>query len=184
MTLHQEKYWTYEDYCQLPEDGNRYEVIDGRLYVTAAPLTRHQLVSRRIQFRLYELELAGRGYIYNAPCDLLMAGCTPVQPDLLYLRRDQRALIQEKFIEGSPHLIVEILSPSNPSHDRVVKLRKYAANEVPFYWVVDPAGCTLEVLALDGDSYRLVAALTMEDSYEFEGIRLNLAEIFAPLPDA
>ncbi len=181
MTLPQEKYWTYEDYCELPEDGNRYEVIDGRLYVTAAPLTRHQLISRRIQFRLYELELAGRGYVYNAPVDVLMPGCTPVQPDLVYLRRDQFQCIQEKFIEGSPQLIVEILSPGNPSHDRVVKLRKYAANGVPFYWIVDPSGCTLEVLALDGESYRMVAALTQEDSYEFEGTLFNLAEIFAPL---
>ncbi|MEW6280588.1 MAG: Uma2 family endonuclease, partial [Candidatus Eremiobacterota bacterium] len=91
LDLSEDHVWTYEDYCRLPDDGKSYEVIDGKLLVSPAPRSFHQVVSRRIQFVLYQaLELTGKGFVFNAPIHLLMQGCSPVQPDLVYLERAQR----------------------------------------------------------------------------------------------
>ena len=182
MTLSQTRVWTYEDVQQLPDDdGNRYEVIDGVLFVSPSPVQIHQLLSRRLQFFFYQFELAGQGYIYNAPMDLRMEGCSPVQPDLIYLTSAQFEQIQDRFIQGPVHLLVEILSPGSASRDRVKKLRKYASNGVRFYLLVDPEARTLEVLELDGETYRLTHSLEPGDSWEFQGRCLDLTELFAPL---
>jgi Uma2 family endonuclease len=172
--------WTYERYCQLPDDGQRYEVIDGALYVTPAPRLRHQTVSRRLQDKLYDLEKRGEGWVFDAPTDLLMPGCTPVQPDLLYLGPHQREALQENFVQGVPELIVEILSSSSVRRDRVVKLNRYASSGVLHYWLLDPAACTVECFQLDGEHYRLVQALEGQGTFEHRGILFNLEEIFAP----
>jgi Uma2 family endonuclease len=80
VSLDSQHYWTYEDYLRLPEDGKRYEIIDGVLYVSAAPLTKHQLISRRLQFFFYQFELEGAGFVYNAPVDLLMRAAPRFSP--------------------------------------------------------------------------------------------------------
>jgi len=182
LSLDSNHYWTYEDYLRLPEDGKRYEIIDGVLYVSAAPLTKHQLISRRLQFFFYQFELEGAGFVYNAPVDLLMPGCTPVQPDLVVLDRQQRGLIQEKYIEGIPALLVEILS-SKPSQDRVKKMNVYARCGVPFYLIVDPEDPSFEVYHLDGKTYRLEASLAEGEVWEWRGKSLDLTALFAPLPE-
>lgn len=181
IRLDRDREWTYDDYLATPNDGQCYEIIDGVLYVTPAPLTLHQLLSRRLQFFLYQLELKGQGYVYNAPVDLLMPGCTPVQPDLVFLTREQKELIREHAIVGVPHLLVEILSPSTRSLDRVKKLNRYAKCGVPFYALLDPEASTLEVLALQGATYTVEHSLGDEDSWTFMGQTLELAGLFAPL---
>ena len=183
VSLEEDKFWTYQDYLELPDDRNRYEVIHGRLYVSPPPRTFHQTVSRRLQFLFYQLEREQKGYIFDAPVGLMIPGATPVEPDLIYLRADQKDLIEEKFINGPPHLIVEILSPSTASRDRTLKLNLYAGAGVPHYWIVDPDSCTIEVYHLKDDHYQVMAALNKDESYtavEAEGIEVRLAEIFAP----
>ena len=180
LQLDSERVWTYEDYQALPDDGRRYEIIDGVLYMSPSPRTIHQLVSRRLQFFFYQFELEGRGFIYDAPVDLLMPGCTPVQPDLIFLQREQEALVTEKCIQGIPHLVVEILS-SNRSYDRVKKLNKYAKNGIPFYIIVDPEDPAFEVYRLDGQTYRLEHSLTLGDTWQWEEKTLDLTALFAPL---
>lgn len=184
LPIDRERFWTYDDYRQLPDDGQRYEVIHGRLYVTPAPRTFHQTVSRRLQDLLYELERQGKGYVFDAPVEVLMPGATPVQPDLIYLTREQREMIAEKAIEGAPHLVVEILSPSTASRDRTLKLNVYAKAGVPNYWILDPAAHTLEVFELTDSGYRVAAALGGDETFEahsVEGLVVKLPELFAPL---
>jgi Uma2 family endonuclease len=185
MSIRLEKQdWTYEDYCQLPDDGNRYEVIEGRLYVSPSPRTIHQTLSKRIQFLLYQLELAQNGFVFSAPMDVLMPGCSPVQPDLIFLDAGQAADIQEKYLEGVPHLLVEILSPTTEGYDRVTKLNRYARSGVPHYWIVDGANQTFEVLELTRDTYVIRHALTLGDSFEFRGIHFAMDSLFAPIVGA
>jgi Uma2 family endonuclease len=131
LQVDRHKFWTYEDSLSLPSDGQRYEILDGVLYVSPSPSSLHQILSRRLQFFFYQFEQEGLGYIFNAPKDLLMPGCTPVQPDLIYLSRDQRGHIRDKYLQGVPHLVAEILSPSTRSLDRVKKLNRFAQNGVP-----------------------------------------------------
>jgi Uma2 family endonuclease len=180
MLIDRHKVWTYQDSLQLPADGQRYEIIDGVLYVSPSPASRHQLLSMRLQFFFYQFQLTGNGYIFDAPMDLLMPGCTPVQPDLIFLQRNQGSMIKKNTIEGVPHLLAEILSPGTRSLDRVKKLNRYAQNGVPFYLLVDPEIDSFEVLTLNNGRYNL-ESLSNEDSWEFQGQTLDLAQYFAPL---
>lgn len=183
MSLSQEKVWTYEDYCALPDDGNRYEVINGRLYVSPSPNPYHQRLARQL---LRVLETLPTGEVFFAPVDVIFPGATPVIPDLLYLRADQAHLITERGIEGVPELVVEILSPSTRGYDQTVKLNKYAAAGVPHYWIVDRSPPRLMAFELVGNTYRVAAALGPGDRWEpaaFPGTALDMAVLFEGIPD-
>lgn len=185
VTLSLDKTWTYDDYLQLPEDGNRYEVLEGRLHVTPAPSSYHQILSRRLQFLFYQLELEGRGQIFNAPIDLLIPGADPAQPDLVYLTSTQEGLVTRRGIEGVPEMVVEILSPSSATRDRTVKLHLYERNGVRRYALLDPSARTLELFWLDGESYRLEASLGPDDQLTITdyGLTIEMPFLFQGLPE-
>lgn len=176
--------WNYEKYRELPDDGNRYEVLEGQLYVTPAPSSYHQKVSRRIQFLFYELEREGRGEIYNAPVDLLIPGGQPAQPDLVYLTSEQLQFVTKRGIEGVPELVVEILSPSTATRDRVMKLHLYRRAGIKRYLIADLQARTIEVLLLDGEGYRVEASLGPGDQFTMEEYPLTLVldSIFEGIP--
>lgn len=132
--------WDRQRWEQLPADGNRYEVINGVLYMSTAPSPRHQWIVRQLQRTLFrQVDDAGIGITLAGPIGLFMPDCDPVQPDLLILRADQVNLIGPRRIEGVPVVLVEVLSPSNADQDLVVKRASYARAEVPEYWVIRPA---------------------------------------------
>jgi Uma2 family endonuclease len=148
--------WTYQDYLDLPDDGNRYEIIWGDLYMMApAPVTRHQRVLRNLEYAMWSyVQEQNLGEVLFAPCDLVIEpGATPVQPDILFVSKDRLHLITEENIEGVPDLLVEILSPGNPRHDRVTKFNLYEQSGVPEYWIVDPEAHTIEVFGLSQKKY-------------------------------
>ena len=138
LVLHSsEATWDREQWDTLPNDGKRYEIIDGVLYMSTVPSPWHQWISRQTQRLLYsQIDDRGLGITFNAPVGLFMPGCDPVQPDLLVLRPEDRDLIMERRIETIPLLLVEILSPSNPQHDLILKRQAYARANVPEYWVL------------------------------------------------
>lgn len=140
MVLHSsEATWDREQWDTLPNDGKRYEIIDGVLYMSTAPSPWHQWISYQTERLVYtQISDRGLGFTFHAPVGLFMPGCDPVQPDLLVLRPEDQALILEKRIETIPLLLVEILSPSNPQHDLILKREAYARAGVPEYWVLRP----------------------------------------------
>lgn len=154
----------YDDYVRLPcDDGKRYEVLDGRLYVTPAPSPLHQRLSRRLLRRLEDyFEGRGLGEVFYAPIDVVLAPHDIVEPDLVVVAHPGQ--ISSRAIEGAPLLVVEILSPSTRRRDRGIKLRRYAALGVIHYWIVDPDGRTIECRRLEGADYRLVANATVPDT--------------------
>ena len=176
--------YTYREYALLPDDGKRYEIVDGDLYVSPAPTPLHQTVSRRLQHQLMsQLEDTGRAYVFNAPIDLILDDTTTVQPDLVLVSMEQRHVISERGIEGPPSIVVEILSPSTSSNDRVLKRLAYARHQIPEYWIVDPAGGEVETYRLGEDGYALSACLGPSDtltSQLFEEIAIPLGPIFLP----
>ena len=91
-----------------------------------------------------------------------MSDVTVVQPDVLFVAADRRAIISERGIEGPPTLAVEVLSPSSTPIDRERKLARYAQHGVPYYWVVDPAARSIETHVLAGGSYAPAGSLTTE----------------------
>jgi len=149
---------TYEDYAALPDDGRRYEVLDGELEVSPAPSTRHQGVSGNLFWVLHgHVRERGLGKVYCAPIDVILAPATVVQPDLVFVAAGREAIVTERAIEGPPDLVVEILSSWSVLRDRVAKAALYARYGVRQYWVVDPEARILEVYQLEGAAYRLVA---------------------------
>jgi Uma2 family endonuclease len=132
--------WTRARWEELPEDGNRYEVIDGVLYMSTAPSAFHQWVSQQTFVQLREqLVLPGLGFIFYAPIGLFMPDVEAVQPDLLVVRAEDREIIRDRRVWGIPALIVEILSPSNAELDLVIKRAIYAKSGVPELWIFRPA---------------------------------------------
>jgi len=145
---------TYDDYLRFPEDGRIHEIIDGEHVVNPAPGTYHQTLSRRIQFELYtQIELRKAGAVYNAPTNLQLSDTDIVQPDLMVILEHTRALVKPEKIEGTPDLIVEILSSSSITNDRIVKKEIYRRAGVPEYWVVDPRTQRVEQFALRDKAY-------------------------------
>ena len=149
--------WTYADFLRLPEDGVRYEIIDGVLYMTNAPDPEHQHVVMVIAGTLWNLAQAGQlGTVYTAPIEVHLPGIAqPVQPDVLFIAEARREIMKAKFIEGAPDLIVEVTSPSTARADRKVKLDAYERAGVQEYWIVNPRTRVIEIYVLTRGEYAL-----------------------------
>ena len=171
----------YPEYVCFPDDGKRHEIIDGDHYMNPAPSTYHQTVSRRIHFDLYQqIELNDLGVVYYAPTDLQLTDFDIVQPDLVVVLNERVQQITPTKIKCVPHLIVEIISPSNATYDRVLKKQLYERTGVPEYWVVDPAEHVVEQVLLKSGKYLLAsreqAAVTFRGVDE--GISVDLTKVW------
>ncbi len=149
---------TYADLCETPDDGRRYEILGGRLVVSASPILKHQRVSGRLFDQLLDLERAGLGTVFSAPTDVELAAHEIVVPDLVFVLAQRRHILGRQKIEGAPDLIIEILSPSTRSVDEREKRDLYARSGVPEYWLVDPEGETIRVFSLAAGSYSPIPA--------------------------
>ena len=176
--------WTYADYLELPDDGNLYEVIEGELFMTPAPGTKHQLVSGELEFALQAfVKSQNLGLVLSAPCDVLLEpGGTPVEPDIFFISRSRLNILTSQNVQGPPDLIVEIISPSNPEHDRDRKFKLYQESRVAEYWIVDPEVQTIEVFLLQQEAYILhgrFGAGQAATSSVLKGFRVDVDEIFS-----
>ncbi len=138
----------------MPEDGNRYEAIDGQLYVTPAPTVRHQRISRNLHVALMALLMEpGHGELLYAPVGVEFPETEEgVQPDLLFIRQERLGIVGEDWIRGSPDLVIEILSPGTAKRDRTTKRKLYDRQGVAEYWVVDSEAETIEVWDFAGEA--------------------------------
>lgn len=133
--------WTYEDYLRLPDDGRRYEVIRGVLYVAPAPNYDHQLAHWRLLHALSNHVVERQlGVLLSAPFDVILPDgiATPVEPDILFIQEENRPRRGDKNFQGVPDVVVEILSPSTRTYDRKTKLAAYRDAGIPEFWLVDP----------------------------------------------
>jgi Uma2 family endonuclease len=130
--------WDYSDYARLPDDGNRYEVIDGELLVTPAPSPLHQLVSFRLAMELHAYVERHRLGVVLPDVDLLFQTGQFLRPDFLVVPESSRPGITRRGIEMAPSLVVEILSPTSGPIDLVKKPARYGDFGIPEYWVIDP----------------------------------------------
>ena len=131
--------WNRARWEQLPDDGKRYEVIDGVLCMTTAPSPFHQWIIRQIQRALFtQIDDAGVGITLASPIGLFMPGCDPVQPDVLVIPAADIGIVNNGRISGVSALLIEVLSPSNSSVDLRIKRQAYASAGVPEYWIVRP----------------------------------------------
>ncbi|HEU4454294.1 MAG TPA: Uma2 family endonuclease [Longimicrobium sp.] len=137
--------WTYDEFAALPDDGNRYEVIAGELYVTPAPRTAHQEVLARL------IEIAGPFVRRNGlgrmlpGADVLFGPGDYLEPDIFFVRRGRTDLVSRRGVEGAPDLVVEILSDSTAARDRGLKRERYAHFGVAEYWIIDVDARQIEI---------------------------------------
>jgi Uma2 family endonuclease len=173
---------TYEDYCALPDDGLRYEIIEGFLFSEPSPRRAHQQVAANLLMILRaHVREHGLGEVYIAPFDVILDRRTVVVPDLVFVAQARADVVTERAVEGTPNLIVEILSPGTARRDRVAKLNAYARRGVPHYWLVDPQARTLEAFELIEGSYRLAVAMGGDDVFRpglFPALELPLSELW------
>lgn len=140
---------TYQDYRLLPDDGKRYEILDGDLYVTPSPTARHQIVSANLLSALADhVRAHGLGKVLTAPLDVIFAEDTIAQPDLLFISNERLPILRE-WVHGAPDLVIEILSPGTQQRDRTLKRYLYARYGVRELWLVDPEARSVEVFRLD-----------------------------------
>ena len=160
--------WTYEDYLRLPDDGNRYEIIEGVLYVTNAPGYDHQFAVMKLAFQFEQFVSENKlGIVLTAPFEVHLSETTrPVQPDILFIKADNRPEAGAKFFAGVPDLIVEVISPNSIRTDRYVKFTAYEQAGVAEYWLVDPKTRSVEIHALSGGEYALVGQFTPNETIE------------------
>ncbi len=151
--------WTYEMYAALPEDGHRYEVVQGVLMMSPAPEMAHQGVIQRISHYLDEqIFSTDRGLVFTSPVDVVLSPKQVVQPDVLVLLEKHLDRLQEKCILGPPDLVVEVISSGSVTYDRVVKHDLYEKAGVPEYWLVNIQEQSIEVFVLEQGEYRSLGA--------------------------
>lgn len=149
LTLPQGRPLARADLANAPDDGHRYELIDGLLIVSPAPKRRHQ----RALGRLYAKLLAACPAEFEAlpaPFDVVLADDTVVQPDILLARQSD---LTESDLPGPPLLAVEVLSPSTRRFDLMLKRSRYEAAGVPHYWVVDADEPSITAWSMSDDGY-------------------------------
>lgn len=139
------KYWTADDLVDLPDDGNRYEVIDGELFVTPTPSGRHQDVVSELILLLKPYARAVGLHLRGSPTAVKFSRRREVQPDLIVLPLMPDGGIPPEFTDvGHLVLAIEVLSPSTASLDKVQKRELYQAQGVDEYWIVDATARTVE----------------------------------------
>jgi len=145
MPIPLHSYWTADLVRELPDDGNRYELVRGELLVTPAPRPRHQRVHSRLLAALHRyLEVEPVGEVWSSPADISWGPDTLVQPDLFVVPPGEAAA--ERWAEVRHLLlVVEILSPGTARQDRFQKRRRYQEAGVPVYWIVDVEERMVEV---------------------------------------
>ncbi len=173
---------TWQDVQQMPDDGNRYEAIEGDLYVTPAPTPRHQILLLRLYDALRPLLTRPRGVLLVAPVGVEFPDTREgVQPDLLFVSSERRGIIGEASLRGAPDLVIEILSPSTAHRDRTIKLELYERQGVREYWIVDPAEGAVDVWRFGSESVheRFTETLPVRLGAERAG-EIDVRAVFAP----
>ena len=183
-----EHMYTYRAYCEMPDDGNRYEIIDGVPYMMAAPTRQHQDVLRELAVILRNYLRGKKCAVYFSPFDVRLAiygeigdeVINVVQPDLMVFC--DRNKLDEKGAIAAPDIAIEILSPSSAKNDRYRKFSLYEKAGVREYWIVDGANKTVEVLANHDGKFALWAFLQIDDvitSSVLEGLEIKMSDVFA-----
>ena len=172
--------YTIEDLDRLPQDGNRYELLDGVLLVTPAPAQSHQVVINRLAFRLTEaLEVPGHARVVG-PGAVVAPPNTQLQPDILVY--PSRFPLSAEWHEIDEHwLAVEVLSRSSRIYDREFKRDAYFALGVQQVWLVDRRNRSAEVCRGRGVGEVVRDVIRLHVPAADLLVSIDLSEIFAGL---
>ncbi|GHU66235.1 hypothetical protein FACS189447_06680 [Spirochaetia bacterium] len=184
MAIPKEKpYYTYADFLEWDE-SERCELVNGDLYMMSTPTTEHQRILMELAYQL-------KDYLKGKPCQVFPAPFavrlsphadksddTVFEPDIVVICDSSK--IDKRGCNGAPDLIIEVISPSTASHDRVRKYNYYQKAGVREYWMVEPEAKTVQACLLEGDHY-VLTAYNDEDTAPvtvLPGCKINLKEVF------
>ena len=176
--------WTYERMRRELPPESRYELRHFNLIdMSPAPKPRHQEISSNLNdlFRAF-IRKNNLGKLFFAPIDVHFAPGEVCQPDLVFIAKQQAQIVGESAIEGSPALIVEVVSKGSVARDYIEKKEDYERFGVQEYWLVDPRNEVVLVYVLENSKYRLFSSAEEQDivrSSVLAGFETNLKEIFA-----
>lgn len=181
--------WTYDDFLRLPDDGRRYEIIEGVLYVTNAPSYEHQFTVTELVRQLANFVIErGLGVVLAAPFEVHLPGgvAKPVQPDVLYIAAERQPHPGDQVFEGAPDLIVEVISPGSVRMDQFIKFGVYERARVREYWLANPKTHSIEVYTLpaDGTEYALLGQFGPGEKLRsgvLAGLEIAVDSLFTPI---
>jgi Uma2 family endonuclease len=181
MPAPQIELFTAADYRAMPDDGKRYQLVEGELIMAPATNTFHQFVQGNLHYLLKaHLIRHPIGTVLGAPCDVYLDDQNVYQPDILYVAREHAARIRDDGIHGAPDLVIEILSPSSAGLDRRKRAHFAAAGTVEF-WQIDPALRQIQRFVFAENIAKPVALIDEPETFTtplFPGLKLATADIF------
>lgn len=178
---------TYEEFLKITEGNEeRYEYIDGEVFMLASPGMKHQIILADINWFLLNWFKGKQCRVFSAPFDVTLAGEKPdeknvVQPDLLVSCDYNEQRNEKDRYTGIPALVIEILSPQTRSRDQVKKLNVYMAGGVSEYWVVDPKGKRVALYYFVEKELTEMLTYSHPDvvkSIHFKGLEISTDDIF------
>jgi len=171
---------TYDDYVNFPNDGKRYEIIDGELYVNPSPNMKHQRVLLRLAVALTTfVEKHHLGEVFVAPFDVVLSEIDVLEPDILFISAARKNnILTHANVQGAPDLVVEVLSAGTRRYDETTKRKRYEHFKVQEYWIVDPIDDSVRILRLEGKQYERIIVGGRLTSPLFPGFSLQLKKLF------
>jgi len=183
--------WTSADLESLPENGKRYEIIDGELQVSKQPHLYHQIACGNIHDILNQWnKKTGKGKAVIAP-GVIFADDDDVAPDVVWISKERlvASLAADGHLHAAPELVIEVLSPggANERRDREVKLKLYSRRGVSEYWILDWRTTQVEVFRREDAQLKLVATLYETDTLQtplLPGFHCQVIDLFEVVPGA
>ena len=183
MATEQQVRLTYQDYLDMPESDDRYELIDGELYMAPTPIPEHQIFLFYLAKVVEEFVTRNRlGRIIISPQDVIIHEDIVVQPDMMFVSNERLHIIKwGHYVQGAPDLVVEVLSPSTARYDRTLKRERYAQFGVREYWIVDIVARTIEVNVSDGSKFTVDSVYGEGGTVKsplLSGLEFDMREVF------
>jgi len=176
--------FTHADLLVMPDDGKRREIVDGELFVTPSPLSKHQLIVINIASAfIFYLRDHPIGRLFTAPLAVIRGDYNELEPDPLFSLNEHLSIVQDS-VRGAPDLVTEVLSPTTTRQDRGPKLKAYARFGVPGCWIGDPDERIVEVYRIGQTCYvgprRFLQGHTLTSPL-LHGFALPVRDIFQSL---
>jgi Uma2 family endonuclease len=160
--------WTVADLDLLPDDGTRYELVDGALFMTRAPHWRHQRTHNRIFFELEAWSMKSGLGVANTVSGLVFGENDSVIPDAMWISNERLATLLDPagHLAGAPELVAEVISPGpqNELRDRQAKLKLYDLRGVQEYWIADWQLQQISIYRREEGRLRLAGTLLADDT--------------------
>ncbi len=180
--------WTSHDLDLLPDDGKRYEIVDGELYMSRQPHWHHQFVANQVWELLQQWSRKTKAGMANSAPGVIFAEDDDVAPDVVWISRARlaKAIQPDGKLHAAPELVVEILSPGsiNAARDREAKLKLYSHHGILEYWIVNWQERYLEVYRRENAALKLQSTLYEGDTLQsphLPGFSCQVSQIFADI---